>query len=247
MDENKYMLLLNDALKGHMVSLNKGEKRRLREKFEFLENGIWDSGVRVKKLKGVSGKVIFEARLSKADRIIFTLGKHGPRIAIYIWGIVKHDDISNTAQSIFPNNAPFLNFEPETSKDYPDILIEELPSECFSHEAIEEKSPDDYGPQKWLVLNDDEWKRMLLSADPDNFDIFLFLTSEQNRVLDTDPPLLLSGTAGSGKTTISVYYLLRKEFINKKRLFLTIAHTLKNFPKESIPDLFLTLSLRSLT
>ena len=229
MDENKYMLLLNDALKGHMVSLNKGEKRRLREKFEFLENGIWDSGVRVKKLKGVSGKVIFEARLSKADRIIFTLGKHGPRIAIYIWGIVKHDDISNTAQSIFPNNAPFLNFEPETSKDYPDILIEELPSECFSHEAIEEKSPDDYGPQKWLVLNDDEWKRMLLSADPDNFDIFLFLTSEQNRVLDTDPPLLLSGTAGSGKTTISVYYLLRKEFINKKRLFLTYSPYLKEF------------------
>lgn len=231
MDENKYILLLNDTLKRHIVDLNKGEKRRLREKFEFLENGIWDSGVRVKKLKGVSGKVIFEARLSKGDRIIFTLGKHGPQIVIYIWGVVNHDDISKKAKNIFPNNAPFLNFEPETSEDYPDLLLEDLPEEYFSQEAIEEKSSDDYGPQKWLVLNDEEWKRMLLSADPDNFDIFLFLTSEQNKVLETDPPLLLSGTAGSGKTTISVYYLLRRNFINKKRLFLTYSPYLKDFSK----------------
>ena len=65
MDENKYILLLNETLKRHVVTLDKRGKKRLREKFEFLENGIWDSGVRVKKLKGVSRKVIFEARLSR--------------------------------------------------------------------------------------------------------------------------------------------------------------------------------------
>jgi len=229
MDQNKYILLLNDTLKRHVVTLSDRKKKRLREKFEFLENGIWDSGVRVKKLRGASGKVIFEARLSKGDRIIFTLGKHGPQTAIYIWGIVRHDDIRMTAQNIFPNNAPFLNFEPETSEDYPDILVDELPKEYFIQEAIDEKSPDDYGPQKWLVLSDEEWKRMLLSANSDDFDIFLFLSPEQNKILETDPPLLLSGTAGSGKTTISVYYLLRKDFINKKRLFLTYSPYLKEF------------------
>ena len=49
MDKNEFTILLNDTLKGHMVTLNKRGKRRLREKFEFLEAGIWDSGVRVKK------------------------------------------------------------------------------------------------------------------------------------------------------------------------------------------------------
>jgi len=229
MDENKYILLLNEALKRHVVTLNERGKKRLREKFEFLENGIWDSGVRVKKLKGVSGKVIFEARLSRGDRILFTLGKHGSQTAVYLWGIVKHDDISATAQRVFPSNAPFLSFEPETIEDYQDILIDELPKEYFSQEAIEEKSPHDYGPQKWLILNDEEWKRMLLAADPDNFEIFLFLTSEQSKVLETNPPLLLSGTAGSGKTTISVYYLLKKDFVNRKCLFLTYSPYLKEF------------------
>ena len=229
MDKIKFTILLNDTLKGHMVTLNKRDKRRLREKFEFLEAGIWDSGVRVKKLRGASGKVIFEARLSKGDRILFTLGKHKAGIAIYIWGIVKHDDVSKTVHKIFPDNAPFLSFEPEIIEDYPEVLIDEFPKEYFSQESIEEKSPDDYGPQKWLILSDEEWERMFLSQNSDNFEIFLFLTSEQANVLEIDPPLLLSGTAGSGKTTISVYYLLRKDFLNKKRLFLTYNPYLKEF------------------
>ena len=229
MDENKYILLLNEALKRHVVTLDKKGKKRLREKFEFLENGIWDSGVRVKKLKGASGKVIFEARLSRGDRILFTLGKHGSQTAVYLWGIAKHDDITATAERVFPHNAPFLSFEPETSEEYPEVLIDEFPKEYFSQEAIEGKSPDDYGPQKWLVLSDEEWKRILLCADSDDLDIFLFLTPDQNKVLETDPPLLLSGTAGSGKTTVSVYYLLKRDFVSKKRLFLTYSPHLKEF------------------
>jgi len=229
MDEEKYIVLLNDALKAYILALNSDEKRRLREKFEFLENGIWDTGVRVKKLKGISEKVIFEARLSKSERIIFTLGKHDTKTAIYIWGIVKHDDVTAAANNILPYNVPFLNFEPETREEFPDIIIDDLEGHYFSQEDIEEKSSDDYGPQKWLVLTDEEWNRLLLSADPDNFEIFLFLTSEQQNVLKTSPPVLLSGTAGSGKTTISVYYLLRKEFEDKDRIFLTYSPYLKRF------------------
>lgn len=228
-EPNKYILLLNDCLKRHLITTGKKEKTRIREKFEFLEAGIWDSGVRVKKLKGPSGKRIFEARLSKGERIIFTLGRHGLQTAIYLWGIVKHDDVRATARHIFPDNAPFLNFEPETLEDYPEIWMDELPEDYFSQEALEEKSREDYGPQKWLVLSDKEWERMLLAGDPENFEIFLFLTSEQSKILETDPPLLLSGTAGSGKTTISVYYLLKRDFLNKKRLFLTYSPYLNEF------------------
>ena len=49
-------------------------KQRLREKLEFLQEGLWDAGVRVKKLRG-SGRAVFEARLSRGDRILFTLGE----------------------------------------------------------------------------------------------------------------------------------------------------------------------------
>lgn len=232
MEQHNYTLLLNYCLKKHMIGLSRKEKDRLREKFEFLEAGIWDSGVRVKKLKGLSGKVIFEARLSKGERIIFTLGKHDGRTAIYVWGLVNHDSVQKTAGKIFPENAPFLNFEPGHTEEFPEMSMDELPEEYFSQEAIDEKSQDDYGPQKWLVLNDEEWKRMLLAADADNFEIFLFLTPEQGRVLETHPPLLLSGTAGSGKTTISVYYLLRRNFLDKKRLFLTYSPYLNEFSKK---------------
>ena len=110
MERKQYTLLLNDKLKNHMLSLAQKEKNRLREKFEFLENGIWDSGINVKKLRGVSDKVIFEARLSKGDRIIFTLGKYDYLTAIYIWGIVTHDNIKKAMISILPKNAPFLHF-----------------------------------------------------------------------------------------------------------------------------------------
>lgn len=232
MNVSKYILLLNAEAKSHFLTRSDQEKKRLREKLEFLENGLWDAGVRVKKLKGVSDRVVFEARLSRSDRIIFTLGRHNRGTAIYLWGISSHDDVGATIRKISARNAPFLEFEPEAREDFPEISIDDLPAAYFSLEDIETKSPEDCGPQKWLVLTDEQWRRILLSSEADAIDLFLFLTSEQEKVLHRDPPLLLAGTAGSGKTTIAVYYLLRKEFINRKRVFLTYSPLLKRFSEQ---------------
>ncbi len=229
MAADNYLLLLNENLKSHILSLHDKERTRLREKFDFLANGIWDTGVRVKKLKGLSGKVIFEARLTRGRRILFTLGKHEGKTAIYVWGISDHDHINDNAANILPHNAPFLNFEPESEEDYPDLYIDDLNADYFSQESIEERVKDDCGPQKWHVLSDEEWQRLLLKADPGNLEIFLFLTSKQSAILENKPPILLSGTAGSGKTTIAIYYLFKKEFAGKRRLFLTYNPFLKRF------------------
>jgi len=43
-----YIILLNRKLKHHILSLNDTPKRRIHEKFEYLENGLWEGGVRVK-------------------------------------------------------------------------------------------------------------------------------------------------------------------------------------------------------
>ncbi len=231
MSSNHYTVLLNDSLKNYLLSLNAKEKQRIREKFEFLENGIWDSGVRVKKLKSVPGKLIFEARVSKGDRIIFTLGRQDDVTLVYVWGIFKHDDVNKKARSILPENAGFLRFEEESAEETGELSMDGLSCDYFTQEPIEEKAKGDYGPQKWLVLTNEEWNRILRKPDPDNFDIHLYLTAEQAGILGSDPPMLLSGTAGSGKTTIAVYYLLRNEFRGKRRLFLTASPFLRDFSK----------------
>ena len=119
-----YTLLLHDAVRAHVVSLDVRAKQRLREKLEFLQEGLWDAGVRVKKLRG-SGRAVFEARLSRGDRILFTLGEPPAADAsgngagatrIYVWGVVKHDDVSAAAERrIVPANAHRRLLAPSTA------------------------------------------------------------------------------------------------------------------------------------
>ena len=52
MQKRRYLLLLHDAVRSHLASLGSDAKGRLREKLDFLRSGMWDGGVRVKKLKG---------------------------------------------------------------------------------------------------------------------------------------------------------------------------------------------------
>ena len=233
-----YALLLHDAVRDHMVSLDARGRERLREKLEFLQAGLWDTGVRVKKLKG-SGRAVFEARLSRGDRILFTLGEPpkgeppagaangGGVTRIYVWAVVQHDDVTAAAERrIVPANAPFLDFEPALVEELPEFVADDLGGDYFSP-ALDQPvavpgaagaaggavdvgdAAVDAGPQRWLVVDDQEWRRLLAAHDGDHLELYLFLTREQARLLHSEPPLLLSGTAGSGKTTIAVYFLLR--------------------------------------
>ena len=216
----KYLLLLHDTVRSHIASLGKREKRRLREKLEFLQHGMWDAGVRVKKLRG--GRSTFEARLTRSDRILFTLSRPAQTATrIYVWGVVKHDDVTATTQRIIPANAPFLDFQADHVDQLPDLVVDDLGDEHFGapFEQPRAHTPDpsgpdgsgevDAGPQRWQMVDDEEWRRMLTAEDPGSLQLYLFLTEEQARLVRREPPVLLSGTAGSGKTTIAVYYLLR--------------------------------------
>ena len=215
-----YRLLLHDTVRSHVVSLGRRARRRLREKLDLLQDGMWEGGLRVKKLKG-SGRAVFEARLSHGDRILFTLGQppadSGDGVTrIYVWGVEKHDDVTAAARRIVPGNAPFLDFQPDALEELPEeVFVDDLDPAYFSpaldrpvptHDTA---APPDAGPQRWLVVDDEEWRRLQTAHAGDHVELYLFLTREQARLLDSEPPLLLSGTAGSGKTTIAVYFLLR--------------------------------------
>ena len=237
MQQRTYLLLLHDAVRSHIAALGSRQKERLREKLEFLRHGMWDAGVRVKKLRG--GRSSFEARLTRGDRILFTLGRApaasapggevgGPGATrIYVWGVVKHDDVTAAERRIVAANAPFLDFRPDEIEQLPDLVLDDLPEERLGvpferpFSTVTDRAGAGYpvghpsdgtpdaGPQRWLVVDDEEWRRILETEAPDGMRLYLFLTGEQARLLHSEPPVLLSGTAGSGKTTIAVYYLLR--------------------------------------
>ena len=225
-----YILLLHDTVRAYLLSLGSRARQRLGEKLEFLQHGLWDTGVRVKRLKGAA-RAVFEARLSRGDRILFTLGRrmHGAT-PIYVWGVVQHDDVTAAERRIVPANAPFLDFQPLAVEERPELDADELADEYFSlvqsqpagglaadprRDAAALAGDDlaavsgDSGPQRWLVVDGEEWRRLQQAHRGDHVELYLYLTREQARLLDSEPPLLLSGTAGSGKTTIAVYFLLR--------------------------------------
>jgi len=154
---------------------------------------------------------VFEARLDKSNRILFTLGRSTDPpdekfLTVYAWGIVAHDDISKKNKAIMPANAPFLHFSDYNEIQLNDIDIETLEPSYFTQENITEKISDESGSQKWYPVEEQEWKR-IRSYSRDDLELFLFLTPEQKEILNSPLPIMISGTAGSGKTTLSVYYL----------------------------------------
>ncbi len=229
------VVLINDTVKKYLLKQSEGIRKKIRNKFEFLETGIWDGGLKVKKLKGVSSKYVFEARMDKANRILFTLGggesATPANLFVYVWGIVVHDNISKKSKNIIPGNVSFLQF-----RNYDEVLLdnvdmEELEPSYFTQENITEKIADESGSQRWYSVDEPEWRRIQL-YHRDDFELFLYLTPEQKDILKTPLPLMISGTAGSGKTTLSVYYLLNRNLNRKKKLFITYNRHLKNFAKK---------------
>ncbi|MGB9686685.1 MAG: UvrD-helicase domain-containing protein [Rectinema subterraneum] len=226
--QTQYKVYLNHSVTSRFSQMSAAERRRFAEKMRFLAAGIWEGGILVKKLSGSTRKVLFEARLSKGDRLLFTLGKTDGESAVYIWAFVKHDDVSRKARVGIPDNAPFLDFPTDTEETIEGLYLDAVPDQWHTQEGIEEKVIADYGPQKWNVLDDDEWDRLLAAKNISGLDFHLYLSREQYSILERDLPLLVSGTAGSGKTTIALYYLSRKELLGSSRLFVTYSPYLRD-------------------
>lgn len=226
------IVLINNAVKKYLINQPLNFRERIREKFEFLETGIWEGKLRAKKLRNISSKCVFEAPLDKDNRLLFTLGKHGgaagKNLIIYVWGISSHEEISQKSRNIVPENAPFLEFQDFDELILEDIALEELEPFCFTQEQITEKIEKESGSQRWFAVDEPEWRR-IRNCTKDDFELSLYLTPEQREVLQPPPPILVSGTAGSGKTTLSVYYLLKSELHKKKKIFITCNPSLKSF------------------
>ena len=221
-----YTLLVNGAVREYVVSLESKKRQHLNKKLGFLQNGKWDTGLVVKKLRGTA-HTVFEARLNVRDRILFTLerppnGDRTTNTRIHVWEIVEHDDVNRVARRIRPENAPFLDFKPEHEKKLPKFDASKLRADFFlsSLDQTGTSAGPDAGPQHWFKM-----PRPSGTAK-------LSLLPEQEELLQREPPLLLSGIAGSGKTTIAVHFLFRHQIPEPQgALFLTYSHSLKQFSK----------------
>lgn len=226
---DQYKVFLNVAVSARFSAMSPAERKRFAEKMRFLAAGIWEGGILVKKLAGHTRKVLFEARVSKGDRILFTLGKYLDTSAVYVWALLKHDDVDRKARIGMPGNAPFLDFPTSTEEHIDNLYLDSVREPWHTQEGEEDKVESDYGPQKWNVLDDEEWERALAAEKSEELEYHLFLSREQYSVLERNPPLLVSGTAGSGKTTIALYYLSKKEYLGGPRLFTTYSPYLRDF------------------
>ncbi len=225
-------VLINDTVKKFLLGQPKAFRERIRRKFEFLEAGLWEGNLRTKKLRGLSSKCVFEVAADADLRVLFTLGRPTDRqprdLIVYVWGIATHDRLDRQLQQIIPENVPFLKFQDYEEALHKDVCLDELGSSCFTQESITEKINDESGSQRWYPVEEPEWKR-IRSYTAEEIEFFLCLTPEQKDVLESPPPVLVSGTAGSGKTTLAVYYLLRRDLRTRKNVFISFNRRLKLF------------------
>ena len=182
-------------------------------------------------MRNISSKCVFEAPVDKDSSLLFTLGKYGgtagKNLVIYVWGVASLPELSKKGRTIVPENASFLRFHDFEELILEDIDLEELGPFCFTQEQITEKTREESGSQRWFAVDDSEWGR-IRNYTKDDFELFLYLTPEQRAVLESPLPILVSGTAGSGKTTLSVYFLLKTE-LHRKKIFITYNPSLKSF------------------
>ena len=221
----------------------------LRSGFEkSLTDAVWnclqklkiqqfDGGLRVKKLKGIT-KRVWEARINKSCRLIFTYEKSRrpetgvAQVYIAVQDIcIEHDDVSRRARARKrTSNAFWLDAElveaigslecSRTALD-PDEQFALYYAQTESSE-VEEQAPwwdELLGNTQWRVLESaQEWQQALTT---DDVDLSLRLTPDEYELVYLPGNLLLEGTAGTGKTTVALYRLLRslENLSTGKRLY----------------------------
>lgn len=212
----------------------------------------FDGGLRVKKLRGIS-KRVWEARITKAIRLIFTYERSldpdtkQPQVYVAVQDVcLDHDDVSRRAKARTRTpDARWLDAEEvraigsveidcdTLSGDEQSALLEAIGDEL---QILENITDELLGNIQWQVLESElDWHKAIVEQDEN---LPLRLSVEESELVNHYGNLLLSGSAGTGKTTVGLYQLLKslERFDSGKRLYVAynpilVKETSKQFEK----------------
>ena len=233
-------------------------QKKIWECIQKLKQQKFNSGLRVKKLKGIN-KRIWEARINSASRLIFTYDKsqrpETAKMQVYIAIqdiCLDHDDVSRRAKArqnrpdsqwletpefeVIIETINFKNQDNDTDKNISYSSVEKENIEGVKALDLETNSDlkDDelLGNIQWQVLESKtEWQKAIIEQ---NMDLPLKLTPEEYKLAKLSGNLLLNGSAGTGKTTVALYKMLQKKQYNnlEKRLYIAYNDLLVNNTEE---------------
>ncbi len=221
----------------YLQSQNSDFTKEVRQSIDKIQKGQFDFGLRVKKLKGVSLRV-WEARINKASRLLFTYRQSHDTNAVFkkviaVEAVCKeHDDVSSQARNIDRNWYEVEELETLGSLDieYGLLSIDEQ-EKIYSCEIEElevraELTDELLANIQWLILepeiieSEQEWQKAIESGA----DLRLRLTPDESNVINTNGNILLSGNAGTGKTTVGLYRLAKVLQANNNAKCLYVAY-----------------------
>lgn len=190
-----------------------------------LKNRNWDVGLRVKRLKGFP-KRVWEARVSRADRLLFLIApatheSSGATGSLYVLDYVDHDHVTRVRRRDLSASS-YLSLVLEQAQQ-PENVEEEFDScsnaqlEEWTHEEAQSGAATQYlrAYAQHFVATEEEIGNL-----PDT-ERELWLTEEQMAVVTAAGHCVVSGTAGSGKTTMAVQRLLADAGSSQPKLYLT--------------------------
>ncbi len=238
---------------------------RVRKTLLRLREGQWGGGTRVKRLAGV-GQAVFEARVDAGDRLLFTAIRAADsddpaRLTTHlqVWDIVRHDEVRRRTRRNLVAEAEFLDFntveefeitepppEPaaaldEVSTDGTEPLLHFLiPPDGFQSRSGEGIT----GGVRWylapefMLAGESEFQRMIDQAEGE---LELKLMRDQYEILRAPGPLLLAGSAGSGKTTIAIHRLVeaRSQMDAGRLLYLSYSPWLVDYARRLYRDVMI--------
>ena len=225
----------------------------VRQCINKIEKRQFDVGLRVKKLKGTS-KIVWEARINRDSRLLFTYRQsnhHNGQTQkfIAIEAVCReHDEVNHHAQIIDRNwwEAEEVRVLGNLDRKFQELSSEDQ-AEIHLWQAAEieiqaESTDELLDNTKWLILepeiieSEQAWQMAIASAA----DLRLRLTPDESKAIDTYGNVLLSGSAGTGKTTVGLYRLARTLQMNPTARCLYVGYnpTLVKESKEQFKQLW---------